>query len=309
MAEVKPYIAGLFTWSPAAIQELHDIKYGRKEAREQRDILQKDAERLIALQQSLSFPFISDGQLLWRDNFRPTYADIDGVVEGKQLRYPRTNGFCFPARIDGMLATKNASLEQYYYTVPHNRSLRIIGPYTFASTAENCTQQLFDDIITVYADHVVHLLKSTDISLLELAEPAVFGVVAPFSVQKAYRKICAATRAFTVLHTGNIDANTLDSSWGSLTDIFHINLLETKNSPAWLQKKSLAFGVLDARNAEPEDIEYCAQQVRKHCKKLNPPSIFVTTNDQLFYTIGYTPAVQKVKSLALLRDKLTEVNL
>lgn len=325
--DVQPRLNGITTPSPHTLQRLLDIKYGRAEETPREAIYAADTKALIELQQREGYEFISDGQHVWGDIFRPIYNGMEGVQMGSQTRWYETNGFCFPPKIVGAPNEGKPLITADYLHATataeknHKSTITLPGPYTLCRMTENTIGIEEREIMDAFTHQLARIVRSLPptFKVIEFTEPS-WGYDQRRGVDVNVRKrtidlafgaystlVVAATvqrKVLLQLPHANFIANP------EVLELpvhgYGIDLTETVAFSEHInfRRKTLSAGVLDAWSSVPEDLDFAAQRVRQAIETWSPAQVFVTTNAQMFHSIPYAPAMERVKELAELAKRL-----
>ncbi len=334
---VYPRLTGIVTPSSSTIKALNDIKYGRAEPRPLRELYSEDTKELIELQQQNNFPYISDGQRLWGDLLRPVYEGMENVGVGSQTRWFETNGFCFPPRIAGKPRAGKADWGKYIYTdlLPAQRQITLPGLYTLLRMAENAAEVGEKPLLEAFSEQLALIIQSLPPgkTLIEFSEPALaYDSMTQFPRQRevltlaklAYQHLLqqqqrttTTTTTTTITTTTTTITTLLQLPGGNFYDYpelldlpvngFGIDLTETiPNDRINLEGKILSADMVNAWESYPEDLNFDAERVRNAIKLWQPSEVYITSNAQLYHTISYQYARNKILDIISLTKCLTE---
>ena len=325
--EIIPRLTGIFTYSPQAIQEMEDLKYHR-ESKTLQEIIQADSKELIKLQQEAGFSLISDGQRSWGDLLRPLGRAVDDLgITKTMLRWFETNGFYYALHFVDQAAREN--FNDYIFSNAEEMTLTFPGLYTLArltigqeeySKDEFSQLDYYEDALDVYSNALKKIISDLppEIKVLEFSEPSmIYDRTINFPLRKsllnlarvAYGNLLSETNIITILQVPDGDINLVPEVFSYPTSGIGVDLTETKElyNSLDLQNKILSAGILNAWTSEPENLEKCAARIKSFLPRWSQDKLFITTNAQLYHTIPYQGAVQKIKDLRRLHDLISAI--
>ncbi|MDV3276971.1 MAG: hypothetical protein LYZ69_00715 [Nitrososphaerales archaeon] len=280
MTEVLLSLSGIHARSEKTIQATQDWERGRIGSKQLGRQFGEDVRQLIALQKTLGFEFISDGQLTthWQDLLTPITTEAEGVKKGPLVRWFNTNTFYYVPLIESAISIDGRSFGQAVESrLLGEESSRVVlpDPLTFAECSDNKHYRSREELMFAYADDILspilRSLESMGAGYLQLSAPS---LVARFREEKpgkgelsqvaeAVRSALRHCHVRTGYHTFFGDAAgylpfLLDSI---ATDDIGFDLTETDASKVGKTSKGIVAGVANARSSYVESPGELAKRV------------------------------------------------
>lgn len=284
---------------------------GRASGDELEGAFTREIAALASLQTRAKLDFVVDGQLNWKDLFRPFCELLTGVRTGGLTRWFDNNTFYRKPIIVDKVRYGGADLGTYfrYISLPKGASRKAIlpGPYTFAVMSQNIAYASFADLIDDLAHSlgdIISELGKAGYGYLQFNEPSICYSEPSkdelSTIRDAYETMTKGIGAKTALHTYFGDAGTvIDSILDFPTDCIGIDFYATSIDSVVQHDftKEIGCGCIDARNSLLESPDALKSLIKRVQDEVNPKSIYVTPNCDLEF-IPYSVAVQKLQILA-----------
>ncbi len=299
-------ITGIFSRSPGLVRATRDFDRGRCSGEELEKIRSEDVKKLISLQEG--FQYISDGNLLWQDLFRP-FTKVLGIEPGSLTRFFETNTFYRKPLITSEIKFTPNLIDNFFYfdLLPENSKVILPGPFTFATLSENLYYK--NDFLLVIGDMLAQLvsyLKVKGIKVIQFSEPS-FTYFADQLTEKKLSEIKLAYEMIVkdkgdleiYLHTYFGDFRPIRDILKLPVDGIDIDFIATPIEGLNLKtEKKVGIGCLDATNSLLENKDEVVEFVKMIIERLNLKRFFLCPNCD-FDFLPYPVAEKKIK---LLRD-------
>ena len=264
----------------------------------------QDLQRWIEVQRAAGVDFYSDGLLRWHDLFRPLVEGL-GVKPHTLVRWFDTNTFFRQPEFNGSLARLKLSPSLVLDgAVPAPRVMTLPSPYLFSRAAhttgdrDRLMQRLAVDVLKPVIDAGV----AAGVKLVHLEEPwiAYQGIDKQqwSALAGALEVLHRERKATLVLHLYFGDAGPYISQLLDLPiDGIGIDLIETDVAALgknW--KKAVVAGIVSGRDSTIESADRLVEAVRYLSERLQPPSLYLTSNCELTY-LPTPVAERKVSTL------------
>ena len=308
---MEGHLTGAFPRSEALVEASRAAARGRVSPDELEAAYARDMAALTNLQTQAKVEFVVDGQLNWKDLFRPFSELLTGIRLGGLTRWFDNNTFYRKPIIVDKVRYAGTSLDRYFRcSLPHNGArwkAVFPGPYTFAVMSQNNAYSSFGDLIDALAHSlkdVISELKKEGYEYFQFNEPCVcFSEPSKNELQlikQAYEVLVKGIGAKTALHTYFGDAGkVIDSILDCATDCVGIDFYAT--SIASLVEhdftKEIGCGCIDARNSLLETPDALRKLIRKVEDDVAPKAVYVTPNCDLEF-LPQSIAVKKLHILA-----------
>jgi 5-methyltetrahydropteroyltriglutamate--homocysteine methyltransferase len=272
----------------------------------------------IELQKQAGLDYVVDGQLNWKDLFRPFSNILVGIHAGGLSRWFDNNTFYRKPIITQRVVYRGVSLEEHFKfgKLPANLPRKVIlpGPYTFATLSNSefysSIGDLVDDIAHSLRDLVRDLKKVGGYECFQFNEPCICFKGLPKDdpprVAQAYDTLVKGIGARTILHTyfGDV-APALETILDTPVDYVGVDLYATSADSLKQHKfeKGLVCGCIDARNSLLESSDPLTRIVTQINDQVSPKSVSIAPNCDL----DFLPQSIARKKLALLSDVRREV--
>ncbi|MFB0509994.1 MAG: hypothetical protein ACETVX_05815 [bacterium] len=304
MNSISAQLTGTFARSKNLIRATRDFDRGRCTDQELENIRREDVKKIISLQQE--FEFVTDGNLLWQDLFRP-FTKALGIEFGPLTRFFETNTFYRRLIISGEIKFELKEIDKFFYfdLLPKNRKVILPGPVTFCGMSENrYYKKDFMIAVANMLNGVVKYLVQKGAKAVQISEPylayhgknmtsKVFG-----QAKDAYRIIADSKINIEIsIHTYFGDFTTISQVLKFPVDSVTIDLTATnlKNLKFETDKK-IGFGCIDATNSLLENVKDTVKLVYSLIKRLKLKNFYLCPNCDLDF-LPYLVAERKVEIL------------
>lgn len=314
----KNYLVGIYPRSKKLIEATRDFDRKRITATELAKFQNSDFSCLLDLQHKLGFSHLSDGQLLWQDLFRPIVEAGNGMEVGALTRYFDNNTFYKQPVVTGKISFEPGKIKNYFSQkflgAKSLLGFSFFGPVTFAELCDNKYYKSKGKLIEDYAkllNETGKFLQKQGFQFIKFLEPSLAyeGKKANFKARlaeakKAYRIAARGITAKTAVHTffGNL-ANVYPGVLDLPVDVIGVDFVETNlhDLNEYKFTKSIAAGIVDARNSLLEDPEQLARFAIEVSDGLRPRQTYLTSNCDLDF-LPYERAGKKLEILAKARE-------
>lgn len=280
---------------------------------------EKDAKDLLTLEETFSFPRLSDGQLRWQDFIRPFSESVSGLESGADLsRWFDTNTFYKKPTVTKKLSTDGSFVDLKKYSGDEhkekaNRSLALPGPFTLASLVDdqfyNSKEELVHEFARVLRNVIDHLSKN-GYSHVQINEPSLVYRYGESALNNG-KNLEAFTSAFRE-ELGNLKLNvTLHTYFGDCSQILKallglpgistigVDFTQTpidNLSSLEFDGKGLGVGCVDARSSLVESPEWISEFCTVAFRSLKPSGLLILPSSDLKY-LPRTYADQKIQAI------------
>ncbi len=279
-------LTGTFARSKNLIRTTRDFDRRRCIESQLELIRRKDVEKIISLQQD--FEYITDGNLLWQDLFRP-FTKAPGIKLGPLTRFFETNTFYRRPLIIGDIKFEPNQIEKYFYfdLLPPNQKIILPGPVTFSGLSEN--QYYKKDFIITVANllgRIVKYLEQKGVKAIQFSEPylAYHGknmTKKDIAQAKAAYQLIAGFKNITEisLHTYFGDFTAISSIIKFPVDSITIDLTFTNLKRLKFETdKKIGLGCIDTANSLLENTKDTIKLVSNSIKRLKLKNFFICPN-------------------------------
>jgi methionine synthase II (cobalamin-independent) len=306
---------GIHSRSEETVRKTRDFDRERTTKKSLDESFLRDASDLVALQESLGFKWISDGQLRWQDLLRPLSESVTGLRLGADLfRWYDTNTFYRRPNVFERLNLENADfvakefVERYtdWNNIPKIgnggtiKKITLPGPYTLASLSENSQYPSIEDLTFSFAKVLSALilgLAKAGISCVQLSEPSLvyrYGQSALTNEDHLKAFLRCVKENFGSLGTEIWLQTSFGDSAKILRDLIRLEEFElvgvdfTQTSLASVEgldfsQKLLGCGCVDGRNSLIESPQWISEFVKGAQDTLKPKGVVITSSTDLKY--------------------------
>jgi 5-methyltetrahydropteroyltriglutamate--homocysteine methyltransferase len=275
----------------------------------------QETRELATLQKEAGVDLLVDGQLNWKDLFRPFCDLLTGIRLGGLTRWFDNNTFYRKPIVSEKVGFGKGDLSAYFKggLLPNGARRKAIlpGPYTFAVLSQNASysslQDLVDDLAHSLASIVVELKKSGYV-YFQFNEPCICSDERSKNdaqlIRQAYGILTKGAGAETALQTYFGDASRaidliLDLPVDSIGIDFYETSIESLVEHSF--NKKIGCGCIDGRNSLLESPATLKNLIEKVSGDLSPPAIYVTPNCDLEF-LPHSIAVKKLHLLELAKE-------
>lgn len=306
---------GAFPRSEALIQLTRAASRGRVSEQELDEGFSQEAKELAALQTEAQTDLVVDGQLNWKDLFRPFCDLLTGMRLGGLTRWFDNNSFYRKPVVYDKVRYRGGDLRAYFRwnLLPHGRRWKAVlpGPYTFAVMCQNESYSSFQDLLddlTHSLASVVDALKTVGYGYFQFNEPCICSSELSKDdlqlIGRAYESLIKGVGARTAIHTYFGDASRsidtlLDMPTNSIGIDFYATSIDSLVEHDF--NREIGCGCLDARNSLLESPEMLRKLIVRVVHELNPEGISVTPNSDLDF-LPRTIAVKKLRLLGAAKE-------
>jgi len=324
MKMIGCYVTGMLPRPKELIDVTRAYDRGRTSERQLEDAFDVATQKVIDVQSSAGFSYVTDGMLKWQDLLRPFTENIEGIKAGSLARWFNNNTFYRKPRVIGEISRLTNIVEKTTYIkhLPSNLPWKTIlpAPYTFVQLSENHYYRDKTELLFEYAKILHEEIKSLaklGFRYVQLSDPAlVYKPTAELTkeqlsiviealnltVKQIPIKICLQT------FFGDF-SQILPEALDFPVDHFGIDFYETNFEKLKEYKfdKGVALGLVDSRSSlvENEDklVEIAIEIIRTlHCS-LN--DVFVCPNCDLEF-LPWERAEKKMRVVGGLTKRLKE---
>jgi len=262
-------LTGIHPRSEKTIQATQDWERQRISDAALKREFEEDVGSLLRLQDTLSFDYVSDGQLTttWQDLLTPITAGVRGVKKGPLVRWFNTNTFYYVPIVEGPLSVDGEELARSVTTSKSRPKVVLVDPLTFAECSEDRHYGSREALILAYCDGLLapllRGLEKEGVAYVQFSAP---GLVARFRgerwsdqetspVAEGLRSALKGRRIRSGYQTFFGDAEPyFDFLLDSIpTDDVGIDLTETDAAAIPGTAKGIVAGVADARSSYVEE--------------------------------------------------------
>jgi 5-methyltetrahydropteroyltriglutamate--homocysteine methyltransferase len=304
MSSLPAQITGIFARPKNLIQATRDFDRRRLTDQELEQVRQAAVKEIIALQEG--FEYVTDGNLLWQDLFRPFTKGV-GIVAGPLTRFFETNTFFRRPIILQPLKFRPREIDKFFYfeLLPHNRKVILPGPFTFLHLSENrYYKKDFIIAIAKMLKGVVRHLVQKGVMAIQFSEP----YIAYFGKNLTKHKLANAKRAYQIIAEGKGKAEiilaTYFGDFSPVTQLLEfpvdsivIDLTSTSvKNLRFKTTKKIGLGCIDATNSLLENPKVTIKLVNDLIKRLKLKRFFICPNCDLDF-LPYSVAEKKTAIL------------
>jgi len=298
---MESYIFGIFPRSELLIEAT------RKHWKNLKELMYKETEKIIKLQESSKLSYISDPLLNWDDMLRPYTLNFEGIEVDGLNRFFETNTFYRVPVIKGEIRSSGkVTIENVHLQLLKSASTSLVvlpEPLTFAlmcrdefygnfeKLLDSLTDALKEEAKTLREHFAILVLKAPYLAFLKNKELLGLSSVAVEAIKNAFQKEVILHVYFR--NASNIIKQLIDFP----VDGIGIDLYTTPlNSLKDYSFKHLTISVIDGYSTKMESTKEIKNMIRKALEILNYKKLRISNNVDLEY-IPYSFAVRKVKIL------------
>jgi 5-methyltetrahydropteroyltriglutamate--homocysteine methyltransferase len=304
MNAIPAQLTGTFARSRNLIRTTRDFDRRRCTEPELEQVRREAVKKIISLQQD--FEFITDGNLLWQDLFRP-FTKANGIKLGPLTRFFETNTFYRRPLIIGEIKFEPNQIEKYFYSdlLPPNQKVILPGPVTFCGMSENqYYKKDFMIAVTNILGKILQYLVKKGVKAIQFSEPYLayhgenmkskdFG-----QAKEAYRIIADHKNNIEIsLHTYFGDFTAIPTIFKFPVDSLTIDLTFTNLKKLKIETdKKIGLGCIDAANSLLENTKDTINLADSLIKRLKLKNFFICPNCD-FDFLPYPVAEKKMEIL------------
>ena len=282
---IKAYVHGIYPRSEALVAATRDLDRGRTTAEAVSELLDKDLEELVQLQQEAGLDYFSDGLLRWQDLFRPLLEACPGLKAGALVRWFDNNTFYRAPEEHGDISFDGSLAAQYDTAgvVPQPRVATLPSPLLFSriAVARGSANDLMREVAAGLLRPVADSLVEQGYELIQLQEPwLTFHGIDNGDWKHFEESVGLVTEglgATTVLHTYFGDAAPWADRLRELpVDAVGIDFFETdlrSLGSGW--SKGVLVGAVNGRRSNMEPVEEIVKLARMVSDTLTPPALYL----------------------------------
>lgn len=276
------------------------------------------AEEFISLQKGYGFAYISDGQLKWKDPFRPLLLSMRNVAPGPLTRWLETNTFFRAPLVSSLPKPKPGILPRYTHSrlVQERYVLEVPGPFTFAACSIREGAVDAGGLMLAYCSALSSLLSSPSLRGLELVclnEPYM-ALASPSERQlEVWRDALKRLEGFRLLVGFDmVDASQLLPSLARIMPeewLFKVDLTRTPLEALSMlrSRRYMGLGVADVDTSLLEDGAQLARFLGPRIRELGAEELYVMPSADLRF-VPYELAKEKLKVLRAAADELLRLS-
>jgi 5-methyltetrahydropteroyltriglutamate--homocysteine methyltransferase len=297
---VKAFVPGIYPRSEALVQATRDLDRRRTTPEAVDELVQRDLDELVSVQQLNGLDLLADGMLRWQDLFRPLLEESDGLEPGPLTRFLDTNTFYrAPSASTATPELPGPLDDRYVPPLPGPRLVTLPSPFALALGTGVTVQTMASEVLKPAMD-------ALDADLVVLSEPFLGRTdSAPSELADALEALGGGPTL--ALQVTFCDARPLlENGLADLpVDAIGIDFYATHVSdvPKGLDKLLLA-GVVDARNSSLEDPRELAQFAETLRNEREVEQIALVPNGDLQFV---TERIAREKVLRLGKAKTATV--
>ena len=313
---MKAQLTGAFPRSEALVDLTRAAARGRIQSAELEAGYAREVSTVVNMQSEAGLDLVVDGQLTWKDLFRPFSEMFEGIRTGALTRWFNNNTFYRKPVIADKIRYRGRGLEAYfrYNELPKGGRRKAIlpGPYTFAVMAHDqyysTPADLIDDLAHSLREAVDDLKKTGGYDCFQFNEPCISfqgltRVDIP-ALAQAYEELTKGLGAESILQTYFGDATpVIDTVLDLPVDHVGIDFYATPlDSLAGHDfTKGIMCGCVDARNSLLESPDALKKLILQIEDRLNPKSLSIAPNCDLDF-LPQTIAMKKLVLLARAKE-------
>jgi 5-methyltetrahydropteroyltriglutamate--homocysteine methyltransferase len=312
---VASYQHGIYPRSENVVAATRGLERGRTGRDEAEEAFRSDLQDFVAVQRKAGLDYLSDGLLRWQDIFRPLVESAAGLEARTLVRWFDNNSFFRAPELVGEVVLPRSIPEVYLGddAVPQPRVATLPSPYLFSRAAQHGGDRndLMIDLTREVLAPLASALGTRGYEVVHLQEPwvAYYGIGRDDwgDFEKALTEVRESLAEATtlVLHAYFGDAGPhVDRLRRLPVDVLGIDLVETDPDSlgsGW--EIGLLAGALDGRRSLAEEAEATADFVLRVTEKVEPRSLFVSSNSEL-ELLPRDVARQKVLRLGEIASRL-----
>jgi 5-methyltetrahydropteroyltriglutamate--homocysteine methyltransferase len=317
---VASYLHGIYPRSEDVVAATRGLERGRTGSGEVSAAFQRDLVDFVAVQRNAGLDYFSDGLLRWQDLFRPLVESTAGLEARTLVRWFDNNSFFRAPEVAGEVALNRPIPEVYLddEPVPTPRVATLPSPYLLSRAARHSggPNALMIDLTREVLAPMAGALGTRGYEVIHLQEPwlAYYGIDRDDwgDFEKALTEIrdSLADATGIVLHVYFGDAAPhVDRLRRLPVDTLGIDLVLTDPDSlgsGW--EIGLLAGALDGRSSLLEETEPTADFVRRLADRVEPTSLFVSSNSELEFLprdIARDKVLRLGEIAALLKSELS----
>ncbi len=307
------------TKAPSLRNAIAQFDTGKITLQQLKEIENKVTEEAIAEQAQAGIDLVTDGQIRWDDGQTYIAQGIEGFKLGGLIRYFDSNTLYRQPSAKGKLKWKGPiTVNDFKFAAARSKKpvkAVLPGPYTLTKLSSN---EFYPDLASMVKDLAVALneeakaLQSAGATLIQFDEPCILKAKADLPLLKeAFATLTRGITAKTALYTYFGDIK------GIYPDIlklpFNVIGLDFVGGPAnfnilktFPSDKSLAMGIIDARNTKMETVEQVAAAIDRISKVVPSERLYVNPSCGLEFLPRPT-AYQKLVTMVEATKKNTGV--
>ena len=292
---------------------------GHLSQEELRQIADEVTREVIADQVEAGIELVTDGQVRWDDGQTPFARCIGGFSLNGLIRYFDTNTYYRQPVADGPLTWREPiTVADFQFAVANSsRPVKpvITGPYTLARLSRTEHHPDLAHMVVELAEALnreAQELEKSGATIIQFDEPAIARHPEDYPLfREAMRRLTQGLAATLALYTYFGDVAPMAPDFFQLP--FHTFGLDFVMGPAnWKalkdfpQGRSLALGVVSARNTRLESVEELVEAVRRAASAVPPHHLYINPNCGLEF-LPRESARQKLVRLVEAAKKAQEV--
>ena len=329
---VESYLNGILPRSDLALEIGSSWLKGRETRETFDNILEKETNELIELQQSLGLNYVIDGQLFWNDFLRPIAAALNlhreksNADENPVTRQIYTNTFYRKPSILKKIESTNRLIDGKFLDLIENGKRKVILPSPFALVYlsdgihrnENGTIkndifiELLFDAAKILNQEAKRLKQEKNISFIQFNDPCMaYAEETQDFFSEINKSLSIASQGIKIatslhLYNGNVSKffpDILKFPVGRIgLDAYSANLSKFTNKKF---EKFLELGIVNSKNSLIEKPEIIAEYAKQVIEKINPNGLALVPNRPL-ELVPQKIAIKKIESLAKAKELLNE---
>jgi len=319
--EILLALTGIHPRSEKTTQATQDWERQRIDSAALRRQFDEDVRDLVRLQESLSFDYVSDGQLTsaWQDLLTPIVKSAKGVKKGPLVRWFNTNTFYYVPVVEGPIAIdgeRTARVLDSGVKTPGRSKVVLVDPLTFVECSDDRHYGSREALMFAYCDQLVaplvRALQKAGVAYVQFSAPS---LAARFRGEKwspdqlspvaeGLRSALKGIQVRTGYQTFFGDAASYSAFlFDSLpTDDIGLDLTETDPAEISSTQKGIVAGVVDARSSYVEQPGELASRLDGLPDKTS--SLTLAPSSDLRF-VPRIVADEKLKNLARTRRRLS----
>jgi 5-methyltetrahydropteroyltriglutamate--homocysteine methyltransferase len=264
---------------------------------------------VIGEQVEAGLDIISDGQIRWDDDQTYIARRLDGFEIGGLIRYFDTNTYYRQPNVMGPVGWREPILvRDYEFAADHSEKpvkALITGPYTLAALSSDShygdRRRLVLDLAEALHEEAV-ALAAAGAPIIQVNEPAILRHKEDAALlQEALARVLEGVDTETALYTWFGDADGILPRFMEIpVDVIGLDFVWGPGNREALKRtvftKTLAFGIVDARNTKMESVEEITEQIRRVREFVPGERLYVNSSCGLEY-LPREVAFEKLKRL------------
>jgi 5-methyltetrahydropteroyltriglutamate--homocysteine methyltransferase len=276
------------------------------------------AEEFVSFQRSSGFSYVSDGQLKWKDLFRPVILSLRNATLGPLTRWLETNTFFRPPVVRELPKPRPGILPRFTHSrlVQRQYTLEFPGPYTFAACSGRERPLDARSLMIAYASCLEALLSSPSLRGLQLVclNESYLPLSAPNDgTLEAWASSLRRLEGFrTMVCLDMVDASRVLARLSRMLQgevLLKVDLTRTplQALEALKGQRALALGVVDVDSSLLEHGEQLARFLAPKLRALDVAEVYLAPSADLRF-LPYELAKEKLKVLRALSDALASLS-